>query len=181
MDKTETAKIMAVLRAAYPGYYRNTSDADAKTAINLWHMMLGHHPCRLVEAAVHSHIASSKWPPTIAEVAEEISNLTRPAALTELEAWGLVTKALSNSGYEAKAEFDALPEAIQRVLGSPATLREWAVLPVKEVQTVVASNFQRSYRAKVEADRKYSVLPATVKDMMATSAIKSLPGEGGVG
>ena len=52
---------------------------------------------------------------------------------------------------------------------------------MKEVQTVVASNFQRSYRAKVEADRKYSVLPATVKDMMATSAIKSLPGEGGVG
>lgn len=181
MDKTETAKIMVILRAAYPGYYRNTSAADAKTAVNLWHMMLGHHPFRLVEAAVHSHIATNKWPPTMAEINAEIARLTQPDEITEMEAWNLVTKALSNSGYEAKAEFDALPETIQRVLGSPATLREWAVLPVKEVQTVVASNFQRSYRAKVEADRKYSVLPATVKDMMATSAIKSLPGEGGVG
>lgn len=181
MDKTETAKIMAILRAAYPGYYRNTSAADAKTAVNLWHMMLGHHPFRLVEVAVHSHIATNKWPPTMAEINAEIARLTQPDEMTEMEAWNLVTKALSNSGYESKKEFEALPGPIQRVLGSPATLREWAMLPVNEVQTVIASNFQRSYRAKVEADKKYSVLPATVKDMIATGAIKTLPGEGDAG
>lgn len=159
MDKAETAKIMAIIRAAYPGYYRDTSDSDAKTAVNLWQTMLGRHPYELVEAAVYSCIATSKWPPTVAEVNAEIIALTCQNKMTELEAWNLVAKALTNSGYEAKEEFDALPTAIQIVLGSPATLREWAMLPMSEVQTVIASNFQRSYRSWLATEQKCAIVP----------------------
>ena len=179
MTKAETSKIMAILRVAYPGYYRDTSDADAKAAINLWHTMLGNHPYNLVEAAIYSCIAASKWPPTVAEVNAEITQLTGPEEMTEMEAWSLVAKALTNSGYEAKKEFEALPRPIQRVLGSPAILREWAMLPAREVQTVVASNFQRSYRAKIEAERKELVSPAIVKGMISAGAVKGLPADGG--
>lgn len=179
MTKAETSKIMAILRVAYPGYYRDTSDTDAKVAINLWHTMLGHHSYDLVEAAAYSCIATSKWPPTIAEVNMEIARITWPDEMTEMEAWSLVTRALANSGYESKKEFAALPGPIQRVLGSPATLREWAMMPVGEVQTVVASNFQRSYRAIAESDRKNLVSPEIAKQMAAAGAIKSLVDGGG--
>lgn len=166
---------MAILRVAYPGYYRDISSTDAKAAVNLWYTMLGHQPYNLVEAAVHSCIATSKWPPTVAEVNVEIGRLTQPEEMTEMEAWSLVTRAIANSGYESKKEFAALPDLIQRVLGSPATLHEWAMMPVSEVQTVVASNFQRSYRARVESDRKYLVSPGIVKEMLSAGAVKNLP------
>ena len=36
-----------------------------------------------------------------------------------------------------------------------------------EVQTVIASNFQRSYRARVESQRKFDMLPSTVAETIA--------------
>lgn len=179
MTRAETSKIMAILRVAYPGYYKDISDADAKAAVNLWHTEIGHHPYKLVKAAIYSCIATSKWPPTVAEINEEIARITQPDEMTEMEAWNLVTRALANSGYESKKEFAALPGPIQRVLGSPATLREWAMMPVCEVQTVVASNFQRSYRAITESDRKNLVSPEIAKQMAAAGVIKSLVDGGG--
>lgn len=175
MNKTETLRLMAVLRIAYPRYYQNTTKADAEAVVNLWATMFADQPYELVEAAVKSCIATSKWPPSIAEINEELQRLSQPEEMTELEAWNLVAKALRNSGYESREEFKKLPKEIQQVLGSPTTLRDWAMLPMDQLQTVIASNFQRSYRARVESARKYKVLPTDVRERLGSGWLKSLP------
>lgn len=175
MNSTEALKLMAVLQIAYPRFYQDITDEDAEEAINLWATMFEDKPYELVKAAVKSCIATSKWPPTIAEVNDEIIRLTKPEELTEMEAWNLVNKALKNAGYESKEEFAKLPEDIQRVLGSPATLREWAMLPIDQTQTVIASNFQRSYRARIENEKKYKAIPAEVRKLIGSDWLKPLP------
>ena len=180
MDKRETLKIMAVMRAAYPGYYRDITPADAEAAVNLWQTMLADRPYELVAKAVKLLIATCKFPPTIAEVNEAIAELTEPKTMTGQEAWTLVYKAVCNSAYESRAEFDRLPEDVRRVVGSPNMLREWAMMDAGEVQTVVASNFQRAYTARVAKDRKYAAITADVKALLERGGIvKAI--EGGAG
>ena len=79
--------------------------------------------------------------------------------MTEMEAWNLVVKAASNGFYGAKEEFAKLPRDVQEIVGSPAQLREWSQMDSDEFNTVLASNFQRSYRARAESRKVYGRLP----------------------
>ena len=49
--------------------------------ISLWQTMLAEYAPSVVNAAVKSIIATSKFPPSIAEVIEMINTITKPAEL----------------------------------------------------------------------------------------------------
>ena len=174
MDLKETAAVMAVLKIAYPRYYANTSKREAEEAISLWQTMLEEYPAAAVTGAVKALIATNQYPPTIAEVIERIKLLTKPAELGEVEAWGLVKNAIRNSTYHSIEEFEKLPKEIQKTLGSPSTLREWAMSGGESMETVVASNFMRSYRAKVDNIKTIEAVPAGVKALIAEANIKMI-------
>ena len=165
MDRQETMKILSVLRGAYPAFYRDTSRQEAEAIVNLWAEMFRDEDYMLVSAAVKSLIVADKkgFPPVIGQVKEYIRKLTEPEEMTEQAAWALVAKAVRNGTWGAKEEFDALPPQIQRVVGSPTQLRDWAQMDSDSLHSVVASNFQRSYRAKVKADKEYAALPSDVR------------------
>lgn len=178
MNRTETLAVMSILKAAYPGYYRDMKRQDAEAVVNLWAEMLADYPANLVAAAVKTHIASDRkgFPPHIGAIIASIGGISRPAELSEGEAWALIAKALRNSGYNSEKEFAALPENLQRLVGHPSQLREWASMDTGTVQSVVQSNFMRSYRARQESERKMQALPADVRAKLAGMAeVKQLP------
>lgn len=177
MDMKETAAVMAVLKIAYPRYYANTSKREAEEAINLWQSMLEEYPAQIVNPAIKALIATNPYPPTIAEVIERIKLLTKPQELGEVEAWGLVKEAIRNSTYHSIEEFDKLPKEIQKTLGSPSTLREWAMSEDENMETVVASNFMRSYRSKVNNIKTIEAVPAGVKALIAEAGMKMIGDE----
>jgi predicted small lipoprotein YifL len=96
--------------------------------------------------------------------------VTQPEEMTEQEAWALVSKAIRNSAYNSAEEFAKLPPVVQRLVGSPSQLREWGQMDSDTVNSVVASNFQRSYRARAKNERDYLALPSSVKSYMAALA-----------
>ena len=165
MDRQETMKILSVLRGAYPAFYRDTSRQEAEAIVNLWADMFRDDDYMLVAAAVKSLIVADKkgFPPVIGQVKEYIRKLTAPEEMTEQEAWALVHKAIKDGIWGAEEGFNALPPQIQRIVGSPSQIADWARMDSDTVQSVVASNFQRSYRAKAKADKEYAALPADVK------------------
>ena len=165
MDRTETMKILSVLRGAYPAFYRDTSRQEAEAIVNLWAAMFADEDYELVGAAVKSLIVADTkgFPPVIGQVKEYIRKLTAPQEMTESEAWALVSKAIRNGIWGAKKEFEALPPQIQRIVGSPQQLTDWAQMDSDSVHSVVASNFQRSFRAKAKADKEYAALPSDVR------------------
>jgi hypothetical protein len=96
--------------------------------------------------------------------------INQPEEMTEQEAWQCVAVALRNSAYNSSAEFEKLPPVVQRLVGSPNQLREWSQMDSDTVNSVVASNFQRSYRARAKSERDFLALPSSVKSYMAAIA-----------
>lgn len=96
MNREETLRIMAVLKASYPSYYRGMSRDDANSIVALWADMFKDDPVELVAAAVKALIASDEkgYPPHIGAVKAHIRKLTTPQEMTEGEAWGLVSRAV---------------------------------------------------------------------------------------
>jgi uncharacterized protein (UPF0335 family) len=176
MDKFETTSILAVLKAAYPKFYQGPSLEEANSIVNLWAEMFADDPAEIVATAVKAMIASrnSNFPPNIGEVKEQIRKLTTPDSMTEQEAWSKIYKAIVNTGYDSKAEFDKLPKSLQRLVGSPQQLFEWSMMDVTTVQSVVASNVMRSFRAIQAQEQEQAKLPQSVKRFLQDAKLKSI-------
>ena len=130
MNRAETLAIMSVMKAAYPAFYREMSARDAEAAVSLWCEMFADDPAHIVAMAVKSHIASDRkgYPPNIGSIKEAIRKLTRPDEMSDMEAWGYVSRALRNGIYGYAEEFKKLPPVIRRIVGTPMQLREWAMM-----------------------------------------------------
>lgn len=172
MNQTETLKIMAVLRGAYPAFYRDMSRKEAESVVALWAEMFAEDDVAIVAAAVKDLIATDDkgFPPHIGAVKAKVRQITQPSGMTPQEAWNLVAKAIRNSAYESREEYGKLPKEIQRLVGSPNQLRDWATMNSETVHSVVASNFQRSFAARQKADNDFKALPRDVQAMIGTVA-----------
>ena len=170
MNLIETAKLMAILETAYPMFYAKKTQQEREDAIRLWAEMFADEPGEVVAVAVKALIKSrvSTFPPGIGEITEKIQQITQPEQMTELEAWNLVLKAISNSNYNSGEEFRKLPLVVQRLVGAPSQLQQWAAMDSETVNSVVASNFQRSYKVRAKHEQDYLALPSSVKTFMAS-------------
>lgn len=172
MTTVETGKVMAVLRGAYPMFYKDMSQDEAKQIVLLWAEMFADDPYELVILAVKALIATDVkgFPPHIGSVKEKIRAISEPKKMTEAEAWDSVSKALRRSLYNSEEEFEKLPDDVKPIVGSSSQLKEWSMMDTETVQSVVASNFQRSYRARSKQEEDYRALPDSVKKIVWTFA-----------
>lgn len=165
MTREETKAIMAVLKAGYPNFYKDMTKEEATNIVDLWATMFADDPAQVVTEAVKSLMCTLKYPPTVADVKEKIAMITRPQQLTEMEAWDRVFSAISY--YHANENFADLPPILRRIVGSPNQLREWALMDAETVNSVIQSNFMRSYKAKAAQEREYAMLPESTKRLIA--------------
>lgn len=167
MTGDEALAVMAIIQTAYPRFYANTNEESAKAAAKLWATMFSDDDAVFVLSAVKAFIASDTkgFPPHIGAIKEQMRKLAQGeiGEMTEMEAWELVRKAAANGIYNADAEFAKLPATIQKVLGDASVLREYAVTDIETLGSVIASNFQRSYRARAGYAREWMKLPADVQ------------------
>lgn len=164
MTREETKAILNILRTNYSNFYKNTTKEEAEKIIDLWSTMLADEASYLVTEAVKVLIRSLKYPPTIADVVEKIALLTQPQQLTEMEAWQEVRSAISY--YNAQSCFDNLSPIIQKIVGSPNQLRLWATMEADEVDSVIASNFMRSYKSRVSQEKEMALLPENTRQLI---------------
>lgn len=178
MNRSETMAIMGVLKVAYPSYYRGMDKQELMQAVSLWQEMFSDDDAKIVTAAVKMFIAADEkgFPPHIGAIKNQISKLLAKDTMSEQQAWNLALRAVANGYYNAREEFDRLPAIVQRILGSPETIREWGRMEESELNTVVASNFMRSYRALAEREKYENAVPQKVKDMVSASGVKTLNG-----
>lgn len=167
MNRRETAEVLGVLRAAYPGFYKGMDKRELDGIVSLWQDLLGGYPSAVVGAAVKGLIASDAkgWPPAIGQVMAKVRLLTEPERGTEQEAWDILRAAIGKSGYDAPAQFAALPEDIRAVVHSPSQLHAWAI-DEDFNEAVVSSNFMRSYRARMAQRKELAALPEDVRALL---------------
>lgn len=176
MTRQEALKILTILKTAYPNFYKDYSKEELNAAIDLWATMFSDEPVSIITEAVKSLMCTLEYPPTIADIKEKIAMImqSQTQTMTEMEAWQRVKAAISY--YNAAENFANLPTVLQKVVGSPNTLREWALMNGEVVNSVIQSNFMRSYKAKVAQQKEYAMLPSSTKQLIAGLAQKySLP------
>lgn len=184
MNREETLAIMSVLKAAYPAYYKGLNRNDAEAVVNLWTEMFKDEPAQIVAVAVKAHIASDNkgFPPHIGAIKDAIVKLKQPDQMTALEAWEYVRKAMRGASMApsscvyingktdgkttAERNFEKMPELVQRIVGNPSQLAQWADMDAEVVNSVVSSNFQRSFNARAAHEREFLTLPSDVKNTM---------------
>ena len=170
MTRQEALAIMAMLKTAYPSFYKDLSKEELNAAVNLWATMFSEESIQVVTEAIKALMCTLKYPPTIADVKEKIALITQPLAMTEMEAWDMVRRAISY--YHANETFANLPPILQKIVGSPNQLREWALMNVETVNSVIQSNFMRSYKAKVAQEKEYAMLPESTRQLIQSIAVK---------
>lgn len=180
MNKLETLKILAVLQAAYPNFYKNIGSADLEGIANLWCEMFASDTYDDVGTAVKMLIATktNTFPPAIGEIKEQIYKAENIDQMNEGEAWSLVFRAISCGIYNSKEAFDWLPEDVQRAVGSSEVIRQWAMENVDSL-SVHESNFKRAYRMRLESKKEMEMLPAALKkriEQLADQKRIRLPG-----
>lgn len=155
MTRNDVIKIFIVLRTAYPNFYKDMKKEDLEATIDLWTEMFAHENPQLVVAAAKNLINTFKWPPTIADIKEEMYKLTQTETETPIEIWNKIKSAMGRAGYYANEEFEKLPEVAKKFVGSPNQLREWA-LSIDYNDGVVKGQFLKQYEIlkKREKDNK---------------------------
>ena len=169
MNKEETLKIFAVMKANYSNFYKGMSRIDAEAQVNLWCEMFADTPYEVVGAAVKAYIATDTtgYPANVGKIKELIRKLTQTEQMTEQEAVSIISRAVSNSIYNSQSEYDKLPPALKRLVGSSTQLREWAMMDSDVFNSVVSSNLMRSYKVIAERERQYEALPSNVRNFIA--------------
>ena len=83
MTRDETLKIMAVLKATYPNFYKDMTRRDAEGVVALWTDMFSEDSYNAVAAAIKAFIASDSkgFPPVVGQVKQRVTELASAKAL----------------------------------------------------------------------------------------------------
>ena len=151
MNRNETTMIIATLKMAYPSSFKDITPEDASATVNLWQTLLADEPFEDVKNAVMALVSTrtAGYSPTIGEVKEKLFQLRNPHERSETEAWALVSRACRNGYYGYREEYEKLPPDVQRAVGAPEVLRQWAMIPTDELCFHSGSSFNAAPAASL--------------------------------
>lgn len=164
MTREETVEIIHIICDCYP----NFKPEDLSRTIDAWQVMLEEYSCEQVAVALKAYITSntSGFAPSVGEIVAKIQLVSQPQGLDGMTAWGLVSKALRNGTYGAVEEFNKLPPLVRQAVGMPDNLKNWATSDYQTIETVIQSNFLRTYEVIVKRETEISRMPDNIKSLI---------------
>lgn len=75
MTKEEAKKLLALIKVAYPSSYKDMDRDFAIATVNMWQATFPNVPYVIMEAAFNQFRKKSKFPPTVADMYEELAHL----------------------------------------------------------------------------------------------------------
>lgn len=171
MTKNDVAELIMILKEYYP---RDVESTNIETKVSAWHLLLRDYEKNIILNAALAFVLSDTkgFMPTPGQIINKISVIRKSDNdMTEMEAWGYISKAIKNSIYNSKEEYYNLPEILKKCV-TPELLRDWAMVEGDDVQTVIQSNFLRTFRVKKESVKEFEALPKSVQKFSLALAQK---------
>jgi len=75
LNNQEAAKLLSLIKLSYPTAYRDIDKATASATVNMWQMSFPDVPYPIMEQAFNHFRMVSKFPPTVAEMVEELKQI----------------------------------------------------------------------------------------------------------
>lgn len=167
MTRNETKEVVMAIYNLFP----NWKPSDLSFTVDTWNVFLAEYDKKEVQVALATYVKSntSGFAPSVGQLIQLLPSVIKKeeSLLNEAEAWSLVRKAIRKSGYYAEEEYQKLPEAIKKAIGSPSNLR---VLACNEDynEEVESSNFKRVYRTVLAREKEIQRMPKQVQDLIGT-------------
>lgn len=79
MDKQEAAKLLSLIKLSYPNAYRDIDLETANATVRMWQSSFPDVPYAIMEQAFSHFRMVSKFPPTVAEMVEELKHINHQA------------------------------------------------------------------------------------------------------
>lgn len=131
MNKQEAVKLLALIKIAYPTAYRDMDEASKKATVSMWQMSFPDVPYPIMEQAFNHFRMVSKFPPTVAEMVEELRYIYHQATEKALackslgdherakQYWAIMdcTARYKNNDYLGWLQIDSLPMGITGGMG----------------------------------------------------------------
>lgn len=164
MTREQVGKLLMTIQA----YYSNYNPPDKEITLNAWYEMFAEYPEELVLQALRACIATntSGFAPDVGQIMSKIQTISQPQELDGMAAWGLVSKALRNGTYGAVEEFSKLPPLVKQAVGMPDNLKNWATADYQTIETVIQSNFLRTYETVVKRANEINRMPDNIKSLI---------------
>ena len=100
MTKSETVKLFVIIKSLFP---RDDAFKNATPdMVSAWAEMLGDIPFDHAKAAVKAAVATSPFPPSIAEIRDYATRLTAPKRMSADEAWGIASECIRKYGLQTR-------------------------------------------------------------------------------
>lgn len=151
-DERHIRGLLRAISGAYP-MFELTNDR-----VSIYVKLLADLDNDALTAATQQHIATSKFPPTVAELREACSFLTRPALPSWSDAWAEVLDCIRRVGYLGQPSFSH-PLIAQAVQG----LGGWQTMCQMEISETATwrAQFRDTFNAYASrAERDAALLPA---------------------
>ena len=162
MTRDEVKDLLNVMSATYPNY----NPANKTMTVNVWFDVMQDIDGVAAMAALKAYIRSDRsgFAPCPAQIIGLLQDIATPQ-MNENEAWSMVRNAISDGIYHSQERFDKMPEAVQKAVGSPKQIEIWASDPEFN-ESVIQSNFMRSYRTEVNRSKQMSAIGLDVQTLL---------------
>lgn len=153
MDKSEFMKMVVVIRSVYqkPDFLKDEASAS------VWYAMLQDLTYEQTIAAVQKHAMTSKWPPSIAELREQVVDIQADKVDWSM-GWQEVLTAVRRFGYVN--EKDAL-ESMSPLTRQTVKRLGWKQICQSELDELMAirANFRMIYEQSEASEKEKAQLP----------------------
>ena len=75
MNKQEAVQLLALIKVAYPTAYRDMDQTSKMATVNMWAGSFPDVPYPIMEQAFNHFRMASKFPPTVAEMVDELKHI----------------------------------------------------------------------------------------------------------
>ena len=75
MTYQEAAKFLSLVKVAFPNSYKGIDSDTVEATVRMWHRAFNQVPYATMEKAFDKFILKSKFPPTVADIQEQIEHI----------------------------------------------------------------------------------------------------------
>lgn len=164
MTREEVQKILAVIDVTFSNF-----NPDNLTAtIDAWHLFLEDYSYEDINMALKIFVRTSDsgFAPNPSQLIGVLNKSKALAMETEVDVWREVRPAIRNGLYHFQEEYDKLSPMAKKMVGDAQQLREWAMLPSEDIDTVVQSNFKSRFNTMQKRDKELNAMPMEVRQMI---------------
>lgn len=167
MTEQETIRIVTLIVMSYPSSEKFKDETSLKGMVAAWRVFFADDNAQLVELAVQKHINVNKWPPSVAEIREQIISIVRPDIVPPDVAWSAVCDLLYAYGeFSSPNLYSVLPELVARTVETIGWSKLYSLHINRYGRNADGMDrvaFMDLYKPAYEREREQAMLPEAIK------------------